>query len=171
MDEILASITVRELASQLSAKVLCGEKGLDQIVGQFIVGAMGVASAARYFREVNDKAVITGGDRPDIQLAALQTSTRALVLTGNLYPSPVLVGRAQQLGVPMLLVAEDTLATVERIDRIMGRLRVREAVKVVRARELLEAHIDFARLEKLVGLAPVNLAGGARKSRRSSSAR
>ena len=113
---------------------------------------MSVSSAIRYFRDMHDKAVITGGDRPDIQLAALQTSTSALVLTGNLYPSPLLLQRANQLGVPVLLVGDDTLATVSSIEKVMGRLRVRGDVKVLRAKELMEQHFDLERFQRLLGV-------------------
>jgi hypothetical protein len=111
-----------------------------------------VASAAKYFRQIADKAVITGGDRADIQLAALQTATKAIVLTGNIYPSAPIVTRAQQLGVPLLLAPHDTLSTVERIESLSGRLRVRESAKVERARALFEKHVDMKRIMKIAGL-------------------
>jgi BioD-like phosphotransacetylase family protein len=152
-DDLLGAITVRELAEHLSAKLLCCEKALDELVVRFVIGAMGVASAAKYFRQIADKGVITGGDRADIQLAALQTATKVIVLTGNIYPSAVIVKRAQQLGVPLLLAPHDTLATVERIERITGRLRVREAAKVERAQALFREHVDMGRLRALAGLA------------------
>jgi len=60
-----------------------------------MVGAMNVDSALAHFRRQPNKAVITGGDRPDIQLAALETSTRCLILTGNLPPNPLIIGRAK----------------------------------------------------------------------------
>jgi BioD-like phosphotransacetylase family protein len=151
-DDVLASVTVRELAEQLNANVLCCENRLDDLVKHFVIGAMNVASAVRYFREREDKAVITGGDRPDIQLAALQTPTKAVILTGNLHPSSVIVKRAQQVGVPMLLVASDTLSTVEQIESITGKLRVRERAKVERARELLETNLDFERMFGIIGI-------------------
>ena len=151
-DELLSAVTVRELVDHLPAKLLCCEKALDQLVLHFVVGAMGVASAAKYFRQLADKAVITGGDRADIQLAALQTATSAIILTGNIYPSPVIVARAQQLGVPLLLAPHDTLATVARVEQITGRIRIRESAKVERARALFEEHVDMSRIRAAIGL-------------------
>jgi BioD-like phosphotransacetylase family protein len=152
-DDLLGAITVRELAEHLPAKLLCCEKALDNLIVHFVIGAMGVASAAKYFRQLADKAVITGGDRADIQLAALQTATKAVVLTGNIYPSGPIVARAQQLGVPLLLAPHDTLTTVERIESITGRLRVREGAKVERARALFQKDVDMARIMAIAGLA------------------
>jgi len=152
-DELLSGITVRELVEHLPAKLLCCEKALDELVIHFVIGAMGAASAARYFRQLGDKAVITGGDRADIQLAALQTPTKAILLTGNIYPSAVITRRAQQLGVPLLLAPHDTLTTVERVEQIAGRLRVRGSAKVDRGRALFEKHVDLARIRAAIGLA------------------
>jgi len=152
-DELLSAMTVRELTEHLPAKLLCCEKALDELIVHFVIGAMGVASAAKYFRQIADKAVITGGDRADIQLAALQTATKAIVLTGNIYPSAPIVTRAQQLGIPLLLAPHDTLTTVERIEGLSGRLRVRESAKVERARALFQKHVDLKRIMKIAGLA------------------
>jgi BioD-like phosphotransacetylase family protein len=166
-DDLLGAITIRELVEHLPAKLLCCEKALDELVVHFVIGAMGVASAAKYFRQLADKAVVTGGDRADIQLAALQTATKAIVLTGNIYPSSPIVRRAQQLGVPLLLAPHDTLATVERIERVTGRLRVRESAKVERARALFREHVDLERISAIAGLAkapgtpPINAREGA----------
>jgi len=152
-DALLSAVSVRELAEHLPAKLLCCEKALDELILHFVIGAMGVSSAARYFRQVADKAVITGGDRADLQLAALQTATKAIVLTGNIYPSPVIVQRAQQVGIPLLLAPHDTLSTVERIEQLTGRLRVREGAKVERARVLFAQHIDLGAIKAAIGLA------------------
>lgn len=151
-DDTLRAVSVRELAAGLGAKVLCGEKGLDALAKHFLVGAMGPQSAAKYLQQVEDKVVVTGGDRPDIHLAALQTSTRALVLTGGLHPSAVILKRARELGVPVLLVGGDTFSVVEAVERLHGRLRVRGDMKVKRARELFAEHIDLKRLCETLGV-------------------
>jgi len=150
-DEILGSTTPKELADGLGGKVLCCDDKMNGLVQHFIIGAMDVRSASRYFREMRDKAVITGGDRPDIQLAALQTSTKCLILTGNLHPSPVIVDRARQIGVPIILVMDDTLTTVEKMEDVLGNMRVRESKKIERAKELFEQNVDFDKLYSILG--------------------
>ena len=69
------------------------------------------------FRKQTNKAVITSGDRADIQLAALETSTTCLILTGNLRPSPLIVKQADEFDVAVLLVRSNTLETVEAVER------------------------------------------------------
>jgi hypothetical protein len=151
-DPVLNSVSIRELTDHLAASVLCGEDHLDELVEEFSVGAMNVESALRYFRRVGRKCVITGGDRSDIQIAALETPTKCLILTGDLQPSSTVLARARAAGVPTLLVREDTLSTVERLERLLGRLRVREPKKIQRARELFAEHVDLDALDAAIGL-------------------
>ncbi len=149
-DDTLGSTTPKELADGLGGRVLCCDNKMDELISHFMIGAMDVRSAARYFRETDDKVVITGGDRSDIQLAALQTSTKCLILTGNLHPSPVIVDRARQIGVPIILVMDDTLTAVEKMEDVLGSMRVREGKKISRARELFEQNVDFDRLYSIL---------------------
>jgi len=151
-DEILGAITLKELADGLGGQVLCCDNNMDDHIDpdKFIIGAMDVRNASRYFREMRDKVVITGGDRPDIQLAALQTSTKCLVLTGNLHPSSVIVDRARQVGVPIILVMDDTLTASEKIEEVCGGVRVRERKKIERAKELFEQNVDFEKLYSIL---------------------
>ena len=151
-ERLLLSISVGELAEFLSGKILCGEDKVDELVEHLMVGAMSVDSALTYFRRKPNKAVITGGDRPDIQLAALETSTKCLILTGNLRPSPIILGRAEEVGVPMILVRQDTLTAVEVIERFFGKTRFHLDKKVRRFEEMLEDRFDFDRLYDALGL-------------------
>ena len=151
-DPILHSVSVRELAEATAGEFLCCEDAGEELVENFVVGAMGVERALRYFRRTARKCVITGGDRADIQLAALETPTRCLILTGDLQPSHTVLARAQELGVPVLLVRGDTLGTVGTIDRLLGKLRVREPRKIQHAVEQFEAHLELAKLDVALGL-------------------
>jgi BioD-like phosphotransacetylase family protein len=151
-ERLLLSISVGELAEFLSGKILCGGDKVDELVEHLMVGAMSVDSALTYFRRKPNKAVITGGDRPDIQLAALETSTKCLILTGNLQPSPIILGRAEEVGVPMILVRQDTLSAVEIIERFFGKTRFHQQKKVERFEEMLEDRFDFEQLYDVLGL-------------------
>ncbi|MCL4534502.1 MAG: AAA family ATPase, partial [Bacteroidetes bacterium] len=73
VDPLLNAITVGELTSLLGGRVLCRPEKEGELVETFSIGAMTADSALRYFLRSPNKAVITGGDRSEIQLAALQT--------------------------------------------------------------------------------------------------
>jgi len=151
-DPILHSVSVGEIAEASRGEFLCCESAGGELVENFVVGAMGVDRALRYFRRTPRKCVITGGDRSDIQLAALETPTRCLILTGDLRPSHNVLARAEELGVPVILVREDPLVTVATLERLLGKLRVREPQKIEHAVEQFEAHLELAKLDEALGL-------------------
>jgi len=151
-ERLLLSVSVGDLVEFLSGQVLCCTDKMDELVEHLMVGAMSVDSALSYFRRKPNKAVITGGDRPDIQLAALETSTKCVILTGNLRPSPIILGRAEEVGVPMILVRQDTLTAVEVIERFFGKTRFHLEKKVSRFEEMLEDRFDFELLYRALGL-------------------
>jgi BioD-like phosphotransacetylase family protein len=150
---LLRSVTVEELARRLGAQVLCCHDRLDLLVETLSIGAMNVNSAMEFFRRRRNMAVVTGADRTDIQLAALEASTQCLILTGAGEPLPQLVSRAEELEVPLLKVEHDTLTTVEVIEQTFGHVRLHEAVKASYAVRLVEEHCDFSRLFARLGLA------------------
>jgi uncharacterized protein len=147
---LLRSVTVKQLVQQLDAEVLCRPDRLDLMVESLSIGAMNVNSALEYFRKGNNMAVVTGGDRADIQLAALETSTQCLILTGHLPPQPFILSRAEDLEIPILSVDLDTLATVEIIDRAFGQVRLQETIKIDCARQLFGNHFEIDRLMSIL---------------------
>jgi BioD-like phosphotransacetylase family protein len=82
----------------------------------------------------------------------LETSTRCLILTGNLYPSPVVLNRADEVGVPVLLADMDTLRAIEVVEGFLGRSRVQQPEKVERFTALLNASFDFSALYEGLGI-------------------
>lgn len=152
--DLLRSVSVRELVHQLNAEVLCRSDRLDLMVESLAIGAMNVNAAVKYFRKRRNMAVVTGGDRVEIQQAALETSTQCLILTGQLPPPHFILTRAEELEIPILSVDLDTLTTVEIIDRTFGQVRVHEPIKVHCIRNLMAEHFDITRLLSLLDLSP-----------------
>jgi BioD-like phosphotransacetylase family protein len=157
-DRLLSSVSVQELIDHLGGEVLCCEGVLDQLVEYIMVGAMTAESALTYFRGRPNKAVITGGDRHDLQLAALETSTRCLILTGGQHPSPVVLSRAREVSVPIVVVEPDTLTTVQAVQKVFGKTSLNQSKKCALFESILKERFDFARFYDVLGLTNNDLA-------------
>jgi BioD-like phosphotransacetylase family protein len=151
-EKLLQAASVMELAEGLDANILTCANNCDSLVESVAVGAMNVDSALSYFRRMANKAVITGGDRVDIQLAALETSTRCLILTGNIMPNPMILTRADDAGVPVLLCRHDTLSAVEVVNQYFGHSRFQQRPKIERFATMMEQYMNFARLYQALGI-------------------
>ncbi len=149
---LLRSVTVEELVRRLEAQVICCDDRLELMVETLTIGAMNVNSAMEVFRKRRNMAVVTGADRTDIQLAALEASTQCLILTGASKPLPQLINRAEELEVPLLTVESDTLSTVEVIEQAFGHVRLHEDVKANYAFSLVHQYCDLKRLITKLGI-------------------
>ncbi len=147
-DEALAALSVGEIVDVLNAEVLTSCYDPEALVEALLVGAMTEDSALRRFRKQPNKAVITGGDRTDIQLAAMETSTTCLILTGNLHPSNLIIKQAENMCVPILLVPNNTMETIEALDRVFGKTRLGQKEKLDKFMSFVKENFDLARLDK-----------------------
>ncbi|MGC9503227.1 phosphotransacetylase family protein [Baaleninema sp.] len=150
---LLRGVSVAEVVRHLNAQVLCGKERLDLKIEGIQIGAMSVNSAVKYFQQRHNTAIVTGGDRADIQLAALETATHCLILTGHrLTPPELVLSRAEEVEIPVISVELDTLTTVEILDRMFGRTPVREPLELDYIYQTAAEHFDLDRLLDCLGV-------------------
>ncbi|MEM2028238.1 MAG: phosphotransacetylase family protein [Candidatus Bathyarchaeia archaeon] len=145
-DKMLSAPTVREICDFIGGRVLAGKDGLDRVVEAILIGAMTPESAAKYFRKVANELVITGGDRTDIILTALETDVAAIVLTGNLYPNARVFPKADDLKVPLILVPYDTYTTLQHVQKIMGRIKPKDSRRINAAVNIVKRNVDYMKI-------------------------
>ncbi|MDY6893758.1 MAG: phosphotransacetylase family protein [Chloroflexota bacterium] len=149
-DRILLTATVAELAEHVGGSILNSQDRSNELVESVMVGAMSVDSALSYLTLKENKAVITRGDRADIQLAALETSTKCLVLTGNIDPVPTILSRALELDVPIVLVENDTVSTMDALEGAFGTSGFASEKKVARLGQILEQNLDMKAINQAI---------------------
>lgn len=163
-DPALSGVTVATLADELGAEVVT-DVPTDALVRRFLVGAMSGEGALSYFRRTSEAAVVTGGDRADLQTVALEApGVACLVLTGGFRVPDAVVGKAEQRGVPVLSVRTDTLTTLERGEALLRGGRTRDADTVRRMADLLADHAD---VDGILGAAGVGEGDGEEAARES----
>ena len=92
-------------------------------------------------------------DRPDIQLASLETSTKCLVLSGGMTPAYGVLQKAQNKGIPLILAQSDTSDVVTIIEDALGRTRFKQERKLSKLAEIMGQHLDFQAVYRGLGLA------------------
>ena len=149
-DRALFTISVGELAEHLGGNILNSPESSGELVESVMVGAMSSDSALSYLSLKPGKAVITRGDRPDIQLAALETSISCLILTNNINPVPNVLNLAQSANVPIVMVKEDTRHTLDSVEGAFGKAKFSHEKKVERLEQLLEQHVSLEAIYQAV---------------------
>jgi BioD-like phosphotransacetylase family protein len=143
-DRTLLSLSVAELA-ELSGGKIVNESGKSaELVENYMLGALGVDSGLGYFGRKVNKAVVVKGERPDMQLAALQTSTRCLVISGDGEPIYEVLKSAEEKSIPIIVTGENTVSVVDSIERTLGMSKFNQEEKLPRLAEVF----DFEALSK-----------------------
>ena len=155
-DRLLSGIGVGELAERLQASILCCPEGATGLVQNVMIGALTVDSGGDYFRRKDSKVVIVRGDRPDMQLAALSTPTKCLVLSEGVSPMPQVLNWAEDKGVPLLLTKLDTLSVVAEVEQAFVKAGFRHKEKVERMRQILDRVFDFRSLFRGLGFSTLS---------------
>lgn len=144
----LFSPTIREILQTLNGQMLFGEEKKDLLIDQFMVGSMAPENALKWFRRAKDKAVITSGDRSDICLAAMETDTNLLILTGGMGPDIQTIAKAKETGVPIMMTAHDTYTASHLVDSLVGSVSPDDLEKVAVIERIMLESLDLSHLNK-----------------------
>jgi BioD-like phosphotransacetylase family protein len=140
----LSIIRIIDLARGLDGRVVAGNAQNAGSVEGFLIGTMQVDNFMLRLRRKPGSAVIVGGDRTDLQLAALHAGSPCIIMTGNIRPSELILKQAQEKGVTLVTVREDTYDVAQAMTRILRSKKIRE---------LPQIRLAVARLEKSLPLA------------------
>lgn len=140
----LTYVPVHYIADKLQARVIAGEGGLNRRVKNIFVGAMSVDAAIRLplFR-LENKLAITGGDRSDMIVAALESDTSGIILTANIIPPQNIIAKAADKNIPLLLVPFDTFRAAKQIDDMTPLLTADDNERIGLLQQLIEQHVDI----------------------------
>ncbi|MGD9142371.1 MAG: DRTGG domain-containing protein [Dehalococcoidia bacterium] len=140
----LLSITVGELAQSLNGNILNSSEKTDELVDNYMLGAMVVDSGLDYFNRKTNKAAVIRLDRPDMQLAALETPTRCLVLSGGSASPPYTVlQRAEIKGIPIITTDCSTSDVIDIVEESLIKARFSQAKKVPALAEIIKQNVDL----------------------------
>ncbi len=148
-DRRLLGVTVRTVADHLGGRFLLGQEEADGLIEHFLVGGWMMDEGALYFSTRDDKAVLIRGDRPDLQMSALSTPTRALVLTTGTEPIEYVLHEAGEEGAALIVVEQGTVEAMEALGTIVESARFDHPAKLSRMSELMDRHADTAALAAL----------------------
>jgi BioD-like phosphotransacetylase family protein len=151
-DRVLLGLTVGEIAERVDGEILNDAGKSGEVVESFMLGAMVVDAGPDYFGRKANKAAVLRSNRPDMQLAALETSTRCLVLSGGEKPTYPVITRAGEKGIPIILTKDDTDSVVNTIQIALGKPKFNQEQKLPRLIEIMEEHFDFGAVEQGIGL-------------------
>jgi BioD-like phosphotransacetylase family protein len=148
----LLGMNVGEMAELLDGEIVTCPEDTGELVENIMLGAMTPGSGIDYFNRKDNKAVVVRGDRPDMQMAAMETSTRCLVLTNGIKPIPTVVYRAENKHVPIIVVKKNTPETISDLEQALIKTPFNSPQKLKKFEEMVEKDLDFASIYEALSL-------------------
>ncbi|MFH1646420.1 MAG: DRTGG domain-containing protein [Chloroflexota bacterium] len=143
----LLAITVGQVAESIRGKILNNPEKAGELVENFMLGAMIVDSGLDYFGRKDNKAAVVRQDRPDMQLAALETSTRCLVLSGSSQPPMYnVLQKAESRGIPIIATDAPAADIVGSLEEALLGTRLNQEKKLSRLAEIVAQNLDVKAL-------------------------
>ena len=143
-DRLMLSVSVENTREGLNGRYLVEAGDLNAPLERFQVGGMSLDPGELRFGRYDNNAVVVRGDRPDIQMSALNSSVASLLLTGGIEPIEYIYYEAREEEIPVILVETDTHATMAALNDVTTAARVDTAFKVERFASLLKENADLS---------------------------
>ncbi|MDR1125068.1 MAG: AAA family ATPase [Deltaproteobacteria bacterium] len=148
----LKVIRCMNLAYELGGRIVAGNSSAAKLgIAGFLIGSMQIDGFMTRVRDKTASAIIVGGDRTDLQLAALCAKGNCLVLTGNISPDELVRTRAEKLDIPIIVATEDTYTMARRIARILEDRKFDDMSQINRGIRLFDESIELEALLAYLG--------------------
>ena len=147
----MLGVTVGDISRAINGDIILYKDKATDLVENVMLGAMSPDSARDYFSRLRNKAVVTGYQRADMQLAALETSTRCLIVTGQ-KPSPSVMVKAEDKKVPVMVTQKDVNDIISGIEGVLASAGFHHAQKLQAMSSMLDTGFDYKALNAALGL-------------------
>ena len=143
-DRVLLAITVGELADIIKGKIISSPEKSDELVENYLLGALTPDTGTEYFQRKGRKAAVVRQERADMQMAALETPISCLVLAGGSQPPIHYVrDKAARKGVPIILTESGIEDIVEKIEGSLLKKRLNQDKKLAKLGEIVKQNLDM----------------------------
>ena len=139
----LLSLSVSQIADRLNGRFFSDNGDREKLVESFMVGGFGMDPGQYSFSTRDNKAVIVRGDRPDVQMSALQTDMNAFIMTRGLEPIEYVQYESAEEEVPIIIVDSDTLDTMDAVADLQTHAKFDHIDKLDHSSRLIKEHLEI----------------------------
>ena len=150
-ERALVASNLATIVEYLNAQYVIGEEHDQRLIRDFLIGGLVLDWGPTYFNTRQDAAVVVRGDRPDVQIAALQSeSIKALVLTRGIQPIEYVYYEARQRQIPIIVTKDNTADVANHLGAMPINDQFDHPTKLNSMINLLNSHIDLDPLTELL---------------------
>lgn len=144
------SNTVDQIAEHLDGEYVFDGDGKDNLILNVLIGGIVLDWSVHYYSSKENVIALIRGDRPDLQLGAMQSggNVKSIVLTKGIKPIEYVVYEAKKQEIPLISVKSDTHETAQMISKLVGKSKFDHELKLKKMIELLSSNFDTDNFKK-----------------------
>ena len=144
------SNTVDQIAEHLEGEYVFDGDGKDSLILNVLIGGIVLDWSVHYYSSKENVIALIRGDRPDLQLGAMQSggNVKSIVLTKGIKPIEYVVYEAKKQEIPLISVKSDTHETAQMISKLVGKSKFDHELKLKKMIELLSSNFDMDNFKK-----------------------
>jgi BioD-like phosphotransacetylase family protein len=147
-DRRLVASTMRQITEHLGGEITQWGEHANELADHVLLGGMVLDWGVHYFASRENSIVMVRGDRPDIQMAALATPIKGLILTEGIAPLEYVHYEADQEEVPVTVVAKGTHDSAALLEGLLETVQFDHPDKLLRLREIADGAVNFTAIEE-----------------------
>ncbi|MBL06631.1 MAG: hypothetical protein CL773_02030 [Chloroflexi bacterium] len=143
----------KKIIDYLEPTKIIGDKESDNFIENFLIGGFVLDWGPEYFSTKNNVALIARGDRPDVQLSAIQSGTVNLIIaSSSKTPVEYVLNEAKKFDIPVVVVNDSTMETVNKLTEFIEKFDFDSMEKVKYANNILIDSLDFDSLFEIFSM-------------------
>ena len=150
----MISSTVDQYVKHLKGKYIYESDKKNELVLNVLIGGIVLDWSVLYYESQKDVLALIRGDRPDLQLGALQAggNVKGIVLTKGIEPIEYVTYEAKKLQIPLILVECNTHETADKISGIVSKSKFDHADKLESCLSHFKANLSQRDVDKAMDL-------------------
>ena len=146
----LISNTVDQFAKHLDGEYVFDCDGKDNLILNVLIGGIVLDWSVHYYSSKKNVIALIRGDRPDLQLGAMQSggNVKSIVLTKGIKPIEYVVYEAKKQQIPLISVKTDTHETAQLIPELVSKSNFDHVLKLEKMTNLLSTNFDINNFKK-----------------------
>ena len=145
-DRMLAAPSIGQVVEALGGDIEQLDGNSDRLLERVVIASIAADPGQSYFDRTKANAIIVRSDKPDLQLAALNTGPICLIVTGGLPVLSYVLERVADEEIPLVRTKLDTTEAVSAIEGLFGSQPFSGSPEKLRRIEELLAGVDLAAL-------------------------
>ena len=138
------SNTIDQFAQHLGGEYVFDSSKKNELILNVLIGGIVLDWSVHYYSSKESVLAVIRGDRPDLQLGAMQSggNVKAIVLTKDIKPIEYVIYEAKKQEIPLISVKTDTHETAELISKIVKKSKFDHSLKHQNTLDLLFKNFD-----------------------------